>query len=58
MPVASFVGNVQDAVLSGPIILALVVAALAGLISFFSPYCLPLVPVYLGWRSRFSTEPS
>ena len=51
MPVALLVGNVQDAVLSGPIILALAVAALAGLVSFFSPCCLPLVPVYLGYVS-------
>ncbi|MBE7324272.1 cytochrome c biogenesis protein CcdA [Nocardioides sp. Y6] len=43
--------SVQDAVLTGPLLAALVIAALAGLISFFSPCCLPLVPVYLGYAA-------
>ncbi|PUA80777.1 cytochrome c biogenesis CcdA family protein [Nocardioides currus] len=51
MPVPQLVGNLQEAVLSGPLVLALVVAAVAGLVSFFSPCCLPLVPVYLGYVS-------
>lgn len=38
-------------VLSGNVILALGVAVLAGLISFFSPCCLPLVPGYLAYAS-------
>lgn len=58
MPVALLAGNVQDAVLSGPIILALAVAALAGLVSFFSPCCLPLVPVYLGYVSGLADPAS
>ena len=58
MPVALLAGNVQDAVLAGPIILALAVAALAGLVSFFSPCCLPLVPVYLGYVSGLADPAS
>lgn len=57
MPVALLAGNIQDAVLSGPILLALAVAALAGLVSFFSPCVLPLVPVYLGYVSGLA-EPA
>jgi cytochrome c-type biogenesis protein len=34
-------------VLSGPLLVALLVAAAAGVVSFFSPCCLPLVPGYL-----------
>lgn len=41
--------GVQDTVLSGSLLAAIAVAGLAGLISFFSPCCLPLVPVYLGY---------
>ncbi|CAI9419311.1 cytochrome c biogenesis CcdA family protein [Nocardioides sp. T2.26MG-1] len=56
MPVAMLAGNIQDTVLSGPIIAALLVAALAGLISFFSPCCLPLVPAYLGYVSGLAND--
>ena len=35
--------------LSGPVVLAVLVAALAGLVSFASPCVLPLVPGYLGY---------
>ena len=38
-------------VLSGNLILALVVALIAGLISFFSPCVLPLVPGYLSYAA-------
>ena len=38
-----------EAVLSGPLLLALVVAAVAGLVSFASPCVLPLVPAYLSY---------
>lgn len=48
--------SVQDAVLSGPIALALAVALVAGLVSFFSPCCLPLVPVYLGYVSGLASD--
>jgi cytochrome c-type biogenesis protein len=36
-------------VLSGPLLLAVLIAAAAGLVSFFSPCCLPLVPGYLSY---------
>lgn len=38
-----------DTVLSGPLGMALVVSALAGLVSFLSPCVLPLVPGYLSY---------
>lgn len=38
-----------DTVLSGPLVLAVAVAALAGLVSFMSPCVLPLVPGYLSY---------
>ena len=40
--------NVGELVTSGPLLLALPVALLAGLVSFLSPCCLPLLPGYLG----------
>lgn len=43
--VDSFVSTVSD----GPLLLALPVAAAAGLVSFLSPCVLPLVPGYLGF---------
>ncbi len=39
----------QQAVLSGPLLAALPVALVAGLVSFASPCVLPLVPGYLGY---------
>jgi cytochrome c-type biogenesis protein len=39
----------QDTVLSGPLLLALPVALIAGFVSFASPCVLPLVPGYLGF---------
>lgn len=39
----------SDLVLSGPLLVALPVAMLAGGLSFFSPCCLPLVPGYLSY---------
>ncbi len=41
-------------ILSGNLILALVVAFIAGLISFFSPCVLPLVPGYLSYAAGMS----
>lgn len=49
MVLATIGGNISDIVLSGPLMLALVIAAAAGAISFFSPCCLPLVPGYLSY---------
>src|SRR3954452_10465082 len=42
-------GGVTDLVTDGPLLVAAVVAALAGLISFASPCVLPLVPGYLSY---------
>lgn len=39
----------SDLVGSGPLIVAVLIAAAAGLVSFFSPCCLPLVPGYLSY---------
>jgi cytochrome c-type biogenesis protein len=43
-----------DTVLSGPVLLALPVAAAAGLVSFLSPCVLPLVPGYLSYVTGLS----
>ena len=48
--VAGFVGAVSD----GPLLLAAPVAAAAGLVSFLSPCCLPLVPGYLSFVTGLS----
>jgi len=47
---------VTDLVLSGPLVAALAVAALAGLVSFASPCVLPLVPGFLGYLGGMSPE--
>lgn len=39
----------SEVVLSGPLLLAVAIAALAGLVSFASPCVLPLVPGFLGY---------
>lgn len=41
--------GLQQLVLSGPLILAIPVAAAAGAVTFISPCCLPLVPGYLSY---------
>jgi cytochrome c-type biogenesis protein len=41
--------SVQHLVTSGPLILAMPVAAAAGAVTFLSPCCLPLVPGYLSY---------
>ena len=38
-----------EVVTSGPLLVALPIALAAGLISFLSPCCLPLLPGYLGY---------
>jgi cytochrome c-type biogenesis protein len=54
------VGGVADAfveaVLEGPLLLAMPVAAIAGLVSFLSPCVLPLVPGYLSYVTGLSGE--
>lgn len=44
----------QDAALSGSLVLALPVALLAGLVSFFSPCVIPLLPGYLSYATGLS----
>lgn len=41
--------GVSQLVLSGPLLLAVLIAVAAGAVSFFSPCCLPLVPGYLSY---------
>ncbi len=48
------VGEVNQTVLSGALLLALPVAVLGGLVSFFSPCVLPLVPGYLSYVTGVS----
>lgn len=47
-------GGLTRLVLSGPLLLAMPVALAAGLVSFFSPCCLPLVPGYLSYVAGLS----
>jgi cytochrome c-type biogenesis protein len=47
-------GGVGQLVLSGPLLLAVPVAAAAGAITFISPCCLPLVPGYLAYVTGLS----
>ncbi|QDO89852.1 cytochrome c biogenesis protein CcdA [Ornithinimicrobium ciconiae] len=46
----------SELVFSGPLLAALAVAALAGLVSFASPCVLPLVPGFLGYLGGMTTE--
>jgi len=41
--------GVGDLVMSGPLVVAVLIAVAAGAVSFFSPCCLPLVPGYLSY---------
>ena len=54
MVTASVGSGAQDLVLSGPLLVAALVAAAAGALSFFSPCCLPLVPGYLSYVAGVS----
>ena len=47
-------GDPSQLVLSGPMLVALLIAAAAGAVSFFSPCCLPLVPGYLSYVAGIS----
>lgn len=53
---SELVRTLQEAVLSGPVLVGAPVAALAGLVSFASPCVLPLVPGYLGYVSGLGGE--
>ena len=46
--------GVEHLVSTGPVLLALPVALAAGVLSFFSPCCLPLVPGYLSYVTGIS----
>jgi cytochrome c-type biogenesis protein len=41
--------NLTDLTVSGPLVLAALLAITAGMVSFASPCCLPLVPGYLAY---------
>jgi cytochrome c-type biogenesis protein len=47
-------GGVAHLIASGPVLLAIPVAAAAGAITFLSPCCLPLVPGYLSYVTGMS----
>jgi cytochrome c-type biogenesis protein len=47
-------GGVAHLITSGPVLLAIPVAAAAGAITFLSPCCLPLVPGYLSYVTGMS----
>jgi cytochrome c-type biogenesis protein len=47
-------GGVEHLVTSGPLLLAIPVAAAAGAVTFLSPCCLPLVPGYLSYVTGMS----
>lgn len=50
--------GLQETVLSGPVLLAAVVSVAAGVVSFFSPCSLPLVPGYLSYVAGVSGQES
>ena len=47
-------GGIEHLILSGPVLLAMPVAAAAGAVTFLSPCCLPLVPGYLSYLTGMS----
>jgi cytochrome c-type biogenesis protein len=47
-------GGLDHLILSGPVLLAMPVAAAAGAVTFLSPCCLPLVPGYLSYLTGMS----
>ncbi len=54
LPVASIGSWFADTALDGPMLLAIPVALIAGLVSFFSPCVLPLLPGYLSYVTGLS----
>ena len=51
-------GGLEHLILSGPVLLAMPVAAAAGAVTFLSPCCLPLVPGYLSYLTGMSGSAS
>src|SRR5207302_8430354 len=51
---SGLIGGIVQVVDSGPLLLALPVAAAAGAVTFLSPCCLPLVPGYLSYVTGMS----
>ena len=49
-------GDLQSTIAAGPLLLAVPVALLAGLVSFLSPCVLPLVPGFLGYVTGLSGQ--
>ncbi len=49
MNATSVAEGASELVLSGPLLVACLIALVAGALSFFSPCCLPLVPGYLSY---------
>jgi cytochrome c-type biogenesis protein len=47
-------GGLEHLIVSGPVLLAMPVAAAAGAITFLSPCCLPLIPGYLSYLTGMS----
>jgi cytochrome c-type biogenesis protein len=47
-------GGFEHLILSGPVLLAMPVAAAAGAITFLSPCCLPLIPGYIAYLTGMS----
>ena len=47
-------GGIENVVVSGPLLLAVPVALAAGVVSFISPCCLPLVPGYISYVAGMS----
>jgi cytochrome c-type biogenesis protein len=48
------IGGIEQLVDSGPLLLAMPIAAAAGAVTFLSPCCLPLVPGYLSYLTGMS----
>ncbi len=55
---AGFVTGLSDTIATGALPLAVLVAALAGLVSFASPCVLPLVPGFLGYVAGAGADPT
>jgi cytochrome c-type biogenesis protein len=54
LPVASIATWFRETALDGPVLLAIPVALTAGVVSFFSPCVLPLLPGYLSYMTGLS----